>query len=327
MTSRLPRTEGVVFASKVSQWVTCRCHACPRRATPAWPTFPCSRLATSLTSASSNRPQLSVWPATRPSWSPSNSLRDGGGPGTKGLCFGKCGRTRLSGSWRKGVFVRIQNMDLVRPGALDNRRLEIVAVSLSLFLGAQLVVDTTLVSVLRRADFQHVRWVNEDGVSLAAARWRSGLSRLVLLRCEDGGRWPEEAQKFVRGLARTKLRGRVVAIWGSELVKLGAWDEQPYWRVVLSGPSHFLYSNFAEVWILTTSLLRVRKWSPGAITQISRSEWSAWFLLRVRQRRCFLQQRVQKKSRNEFYFFDICQFLMNALLCVLTHIIFVSRSL
>ena len=109
-------------------------------------------------------------------------------------------------------------MDLARPDALDNRRLEIVADGLPLFLGAQLAVDTTLVSVLRRDGSPRPRCANEDGAALAAARrrkegtypeltGRNGRTRLVVLACEVGGRWSEEAQDFVRSLARAKARG------------------------------------------------------------------------------------------------------------------------
>ena len=48
------------------------------------------------------------------------------------------------------VNVRVQDMDLARPDALDNSRQEIVVDGLPLVQGAQLAVDTTLVSVLRR---------------------------------------------------------------------------------------------------------------------------------------------------------------------------------
>ena len=81
--------------------------------------------------------------------------------------------------------MRFQDLDLARPDALDSRRLETVADGLPLFLGAQLAVDTTLVS---------------DGAALAAARRRKEATyleltgrnwriRLVVLACKVGGRW------------------------------------------------------------------------------------------------------------------------------------------
>ena len=101
--------------------------------------------------------------------------------------------------------------------ALDNRRLEIVADGLPLFLGAQLAVDTTLVSVLRRDGTPRPRCANEDGAALVAARrrkegtypeltGRDGRTRLVVLACEVGGRWSEEGQDFVRSLAKGQRR-------------------------------------------------------------------------------------------------------------------------
>ena len=48
---------------------------------------------------------------------------------------------------RVSLNVRVQDVDLTRPDALDSRRLDIVADGLPLYLGAQLAVDTTHVSV------------------------------------------------------------------------------------------------------------------------------------------------------------------------------------
>ena len=44
----------------------------------------------------------------------------------------------------------VREMDLVPNDRVDNRRLEVVADGLPLFGGAQLAIDTTLVSALRR---------------------------------------------------------------------------------------------------------------------------------------------------------------------------------
>ena len=46
--------------------------------------------------------------------------------------------------------IRIQDMDIVAPNQLDERRIEILVDGLPLLHGAQIAVDTTLVSVLRR---------------------------------------------------------------------------------------------------------------------------------------------------------------------------------
>ena len=42
----------------------------------------------------------------------------------------------------------LRDLDIVAPGVADNRRLEVVADGLPLFHGAQLAIDTTMVSLL-----------------------------------------------------------------------------------------------------------------------------------------------------------------------------------
>ena len=94
----------------------------------------------------------------------------------------------------------------------DGQRLEVVANGLPLFHGAQLAVDTTLVSPVSRDGFPHPRCVREDWAVLAAARRRKerthpeltgqfGRTRLVVLAGEVGGKWSDEKQAFLRQLA------------------------------------------------------------------------------------------------------------------------------
>ena len=93
---------------------------------------------------------------------------------------------------RVSANVRVQDMDLAVPNPLDNRRIEVVVDGLPLFHGAQLAVDTTLVSPLRRDGTPHLRCVNVDGAPLHQARrrketmypelhGRNGRTRLVVL--------------------------------------------------------------------------------------------------------------------------------------------------
>ena len=113
--------------------------------------------------------------------------------------------------------VRVQDMDLARPDALDNRRLEVVADGLPLFQGAQLAVDTTAVSVLRRDGVPRRCVVSQDGPALDAARRQKervypeltgqlGRTRLAVLACEVAGRWLEESVDFLNQLAKAKAR-------------------------------------------------------------------------------------------------------------------------
>ena len=68
--------------------------------------------------------------------------------------------------------VLVRNMDMAHFDALDSRRLEVVADGLTLWRGAQLAVDTTLVSPLSRNGAARRRAANHDGAALDAARKR-----------------------------------------------------------------------------------------------------------------------------------------------------------
>ena len=113
------------------------------------------------------------------------------------------------------VFVRDLDLDVHNAG--DARRLEVVADGLPLFGGAQLAVDTTLVSVVRGDGSARTGAARRDGVALAAARrakerrypelvGRRARARLVVLAVEVGGRWSPETQKFLSLLARARAR-------------------------------------------------------------------------------------------------------------------------
>ena len=64
----------------------------------------------------------------------------------------------------------VRDMDLVEHNALDGRRLEIVADGLTLWHGAQLAVDTTMVSPVRRDGTARPGAAERDGVALTQAR-------------------------------------------------------------------------------------------------------------------------------------------------------------
>ena len=122
-------------------------------------------------------------------------------------------------------------MDLAHFNALDSRRLEVVADGLTLWRGAQLAVDTTLVSPLSRNGAAKRRATNHDGAALDAARKRkedtypeltgeNGRTRLVVLAAEVGGRWSGETAQFLCALAKARaqsvplnLQGRMEAAW------------------------------------------------------------------------------------------------------------------
>ena len=112
--------------------------------------------------------------------------------------------------------------------ARDRRRLDLVVYGAS-SRGETLCCDATVVSPLRRDGRDRPRAAAEDGASLAHARRRKertypelgqhGTS-LVVLGCEGGGRWKDEALDFVRRLARLRaaqapaiLRARVASAY------------------------------------------------------------------------------------------------------------------
>ena len=110
------------------------------------------------------------------------------------------------------VFVR----DL-EPNVQDTRKLEIVAKGLLLYGGAQLAVDTTLVSAHQCDGTAKPGPAHIDGAALVVDRRRKekacpklvgpqSRAKLVVLAGEVGGRWSEEMVTFLRLLAAARAR-------------------------------------------------------------------------------------------------------------------------
>ena len=122
------------------------------------------------------------------------------------------------------VFVR--DLDLGVVARLDARRLEIVVDGLPLFGGAQLAIDTTLVSPVRQDGTPRRGAASRDGTALAEARRRKartypeldgqgGRARLLVLAGEVGGRWSSETSSFLTSLACAKAREAPAGMQGS----------------------------------------------------------------------------------------------------------------
>ena len=137
------------------------------------------------------------------------------------------------------VFVR--DLDLGVVDHLDARRLEVVADGLPLFGGAQLAIDTTLVSAIRQDGTLRRGAATRDGVALLEARRRKartypeltgqgGRDRLVVLAGETGGRWSNETASFLSSLAHAKSRE---APAGMQECARAAWRRR--WASMLSG--------------------------------------------------------------------------------------------
>ena len=113
------------------------------------------------------------------------------------------------------MFVR--DMDLRTFNRLDGRRLEVVAYGLPLFGGAQLAIDATLVSAIKRDGTSRSGAATRDRAALSAARRRKvrtylelsgedGRCRLVVLGGEVAGRWSSETRQFLTAPSRAKVR-------------------------------------------------------------------------------------------------------------------------
>ena len=90
-----------------------------------------------------------VWQSPRQLGPPSLGLLSCWDLWTKGFSSGDCCGPHLPRSRWKGADQRFAELDLGVGGVLDNSRLEVVVDGLPLFNGAQLAVDTTLVSPIR----------------------------------------------------------------------------------------------------------------------------------------------------------------------------------
>ena len=118
--------------------------------------------------------------------------------------------------------VLLRDMNLSGISARDGRRVEVVANGLPLWSGAQLVIDTTLVSPVQRNGLPQPGAEEEDGIQLSRARRRKEVTyrellrsrrcRLVVLGVEVGGRWSQEAFAVIRQLAKAKARTKPTII-------------------------------------------------------------------------------------------------------------------
>ena len=128
---------------------------------------------------------------------------------------------------RVGLDRFIRDLDVGAFNPLDGRRIEVIVDGLSLWHGAQLAVDTTLVSPLHGDGTARRHAATTSGVALQAARrakettypelsGEGGRARLVVLAAEVGGRWSQETADFLNAMAKTRaqespqiLQGRV----------------------------------------------------------------------------------------------------------------------
>ena len=109
---------------------------------------------------------------------------------------------------RVSTNVMMRDLDIPGPhAAMDGRRLEVIADGLPLFDGAQLALDTTMVSSLHRDGTAKRETSVRGGAVLQEARrckertypelnGAGGRARLVVLAAEMGGRWSDETAQL-----------------------------------------------------------------------------------------------------------------------------------
>ena len=141
----------------------------------------------------------------------SGALRSRGGPLERAAA-----RVCREAGARVTTHTRLADLNVQHVQHIDDRRIEVIANGLALWGGAQLAVDTTIVSPLTRAGEPRRRAGRFAGAALTDARkakeraypelLRNSRCRLVVFGIEVGGRCSEEAASFITSLARTKTR-------------------------------------------------------------------------------------------------------------------------
>ena len=137
-----------------------------------------------------------VWPSTRQLWPPPISVLEGRSLGAQGLSQEiVMARICREAGARVRTNVMVRDLDLGAFNRLDGRRLEIIADGFPLWRGAQLAVDTTLVSPIKADGTARRHAARRNGIALEAARrakerkypklaGRGGRARLVVVGAE-----------------------------------------------------------------------------------------------------------------------------------------------
>ena len=184
------------------------------------PGVPCVAPQTSLVPSPPVRVKLPVWPSTRSKWPPPRSLSARRSFGAKGVPLGERRSTRL----QRGR--RVSDYERPSPGsgpASQNRSRQSPFRSggrwTPLFHGAQFAIETTMVSPVRMDGSPRRQCATTDVAAMAQARVRKertnpelaqghGRARLVVVACEVGGRWSDEALSFLNSLANAEVRDK-----------------------------------------------------------------------------------------------------------------------
>ena len=189
---------------------------------------------------------LPVWPSSRRPWPPPCNVRDSRVFWTPQLGLGECGSTRVSRGHRACPGERLcagHGPSRLQPAG--RARLEVVVDGLPLWNGAQLAIDTTMVSLVRRDGCARAGTATTDGKALDVARTQkarrypelsgeNGTACLVVMGTEVGGRWSAEAATFLCGFATAKARDAPFRGWQGMLECAAA---RAFAQSVLEGPA------------------------------------------------------------------------------------------
>ena len=112
------------------------------------------------------------------------------------------------------MYLRDLNVDGI--SVQDGRRIEVAVNGLPVYHGKQVIIDSTLVSPLRADGRPRPRADVQPGIALKDAKRNklrtypeivaSGRCHLLVASTETGGRWDDEAYKFLVCLAKAKAR-------------------------------------------------------------------------------------------------------------------------
>ena len=120
------------------------------------------------------------------------------------------------GGARVSTNVMVRDLDLSQAPGVDGRRLEVVGEGLSLFGGAQLAIDATLVSALHGDGTSRAGSATRPGAALVVARRRK--ERTCPELAGEGGRASSsslQARSEVDGLRNSQFLDRVGATQGT----------------------------------------------------------------------------------------------------------------
>ena len=149
--------------------------------------------------------------------------------------------------------VLLRNTNARGVSSSDARQIEVVAEGLPLFAGAQLVIDTTLVSPLTTDGAPRCGSDAHDGAVLLAARRRKHSKYAVLLRSrrchflvgamETGGRWCSELADAVRHMAKHKAESAPAMLRRGAAL---AWERRWTAMLAIAAQSPFAASLVEE---------------------------------------------------------------------------------